>query len=104
SVRGFCAGRRLSEPSFYSWRRTLRRRDAVPPQRPTLVPLRVVPDACVEVVLPTGLPAKATVLAVEAARRTVTVSFEETGEEKGDRVLNGPHVWSIRRTCLTAKA
>jgi hypothetical protein len=55
SVRAFCSGRRLSEPSFYSWRRTLRRRDAAAQRRPTLVPLRVVPAAGLEVVLPTGL-------------------------------------------------
>jgi transposase len=28
SVRAFCANRGLSEPSFYSWRRTLAQRDA----------------------------------------------------------------------------
>ena len=29
SVRAFCRRERLSEPSFYAWRRTLRERDAV---------------------------------------------------------------------------
>jgi hypothetical protein len=28
TVRAFCAGERLSEPSFYAWRRVFRRRDA----------------------------------------------------------------------------
>jgi hypothetical protein len=28
SIRAFCAARQLSEPSFYSWRRTLAQRDA----------------------------------------------------------------------------
>jgi hypothetical protein len=28
SVRAFCAARQVSEPSFYSWRRTLQARDA----------------------------------------------------------------------------
>ena len=27
SIRAFCRGRRLSEASFYSWRREVRRRD-----------------------------------------------------------------------------
>jgi hypothetical protein len=57
SVRAFCASRRLSQASFYGWRRTLRERDrqqsVAPP--PRLVPLRVVPGTVLEVVLPTGL-------------------------------------------------
>jgi transposase-like protein len=69
SIRGFCLARGLSEASFFGWRRTLAERDGprssgrlpeteaaqratVPP---TLVPVRVVPSAIVEVVLPTGL-------------------------------------------------
>jgi len=58
SVRAFCARRRLAEASFFGWRRTLRQRDCQRPlakQVPTLVPLRVVPEAILEVVLPTGL-------------------------------------------------
>ena len=62
SVRAFCLEHDVPEASFYSWRQTLRERDrqcqAVPAQaasQPTLVPLRVVPDAVLEVVLPTGL-------------------------------------------------
>lgn len=58
SVRAFCAGRGLREPSFYFWRRALRERAARRPaarRRPTLVPLRVVPEAVLEVVLPTGV-------------------------------------------------
>jgi len=53
SVRAFCAERGLREPSFYAWRRTLRERE--PGRRPVLVPLRVVGEAILEVVLPTGL-------------------------------------------------
>jgi hypothetical protein len=45
SVRGFCARERVSEPSFYAWRRVIRERDA---QRlrngPAFVPV-VVGDA-----------------------------------------------------------
>jgi transposase len=41
SIRDFCAARDLSEPSFYSWRRTLAQRDAaIPP----FVPVQVIPD------------------------------------------------------------
>jgi transposase-like protein len=71
SVRAFCVGRGLSEPSFYSWRRTLRKRE---PQRPTmqrqsrLVPLRIVAEPVMEVVLSAGVvvrvPAGADVVAV----------------------------------------
>jgi hypothetical protein len=58
SVRAFCASRQLSEASFYGWRRTLQERDRLQrpaPSQPTFVPLRVVPAAVVEVVLPAGL-------------------------------------------------
>jgi hypothetical protein len=71
SVRAFCAGRRLSEPSFYAWRRTLRECAGPRPAArsgPTFVPLRVVPGAVLEVVLPAGLvvrvPAEADAAAV----------------------------------------
>ena len=30
TVRGFCAQERVSEPSFYAWRRVIRERDAEP--------------------------------------------------------------------------
>lgn len=58
SIRAFCSRRGLSEPSFYNWKRSLRERDrfqSPAPQGPRLVPVRVVPGAVVEVVLPTGL-------------------------------------------------
>jgi transposase len=38
-VRAFCERRRLSEPSFYAWRRELAKRDA---QRPAFVPVHLV--------------------------------------------------------------
>jgi len=81
SVRAFCAGRRLSEPSFYSWRRTLSRRDRrrATEGGPTLVPLRVLPEAFLEVALPTGLVVRApvgadpaVVAALVAALRTAS--------------------------------
>jgi transposase-like protein len=62
SVSAFCRERDVPQASFYSWRQTLsereRQRRAAPIQaasQPTLVPVRVVPEAVLEVVLPTGL-------------------------------------------------
>ena len=40
SVRQFCEERRLSEPSFYAWRRTLKERD----QGPAFVPVMLAPQ------------------------------------------------------------
>ncbi len=62
SVRAFCSSRELQEPSFYSWRRTLRERDRQQPatkRLPKFVPLRVVSDPILEVVLPSGLVVRA---------------------------------------------
>lgn len=46
SVRAFCRSEGLSEPSFYSWRRTITARDAgrAAPDAPAFVPLHVRPD------------------------------------------------------------
>ena|SRR5579862_4200629 len=58
SISAFCSSRRLSEASFYSWRRTLRERGLQPtaaPRPPILVPVRVLADAVLEIVLPTGV-------------------------------------------------
>ena len=57
SIRAFCASRGLREPSFYFWRRELRKRGPQPSaaRRPVLVPLHVVADALWEVVLPMGV-------------------------------------------------
>ncbi len=59
TVRDFCSEHRISEPSFYAWRRELAARDrevrqATPPV-PTFVPVRVAPASVIEVVLPTGV-------------------------------------------------
>jgi transposase-like protein len=40
SVRAFCRREKVSEPSFYAWRRVLRQRDQQRP-RPAFVPLMV---------------------------------------------------------------
>jgi hypothetical protein len=59
TVRDFCSDHRISEPSFYAWRRELATRDREPrpatPPVPTFVPVRVAPPVGVEVVLPTGV-------------------------------------------------
>lgn len=77
SIRAFCAGRGLQEPSFYAWRRTLRER---PQQRaparpqasgPTLVPLRVIADPVLEVVLPAGVVVRVPVGAEAVGAATV---------------------------------
>ena len=82
SARAFCASRELEEASFYGWRRTLRERDRRRPlghQGATFVPLRVVPEAVWEVVLPTGLVVRVppgadapSVATLVAALRTAT--------------------------------
>jgi transposase-like protein len=53
-IAGFCTASGLSQASFYAWRRQLSQRDRAAPAA-TFVPLTVVPDAVVEVVLPTGV-------------------------------------------------
>ena len=42
SVRAYCELHRISQPSFYWWRRQVSRRDST---RPRFLPVRVVPDA-----------------------------------------------------------
>ncbi len=73
TVRAFCAGKALSEPNFYAWRREIARREAEAiesaPKRtrkrkrqtaPTFLPVKVIEvggdrsDAPIEVVLRTG--------------------------------------------------
>jgi hypothetical protein len=82
SARAFCAHHQLQEACLYSWRRTLRERARERPaakESPSFVPLRVIPDAVVEVVLPSGLVVRvpagadaAAVVALVAALRTAT--------------------------------
>ncbi len=55
SAPAFCAGQRLSLPSFYAWRRRLRPGAAAGASAPRLVPVLVGPaPPPVEVVLPGG--------------------------------------------------
>ena len=59
TIRDFCSDHRISEPSFYAWRRELATRDraATPATAaiPTFVPVRVASPTVIEVVLPTGV-------------------------------------------------
>jgi transposase-like protein len=68
TIAAYCRARGLGQASFYAWRRQLARRDRVAPAK-TFVPLTVVPDAVVEVVLPTGV-----VLRVPAAADAAAVA------------------------------
>jgi hypothetical protein len=56
SVAAFCAANRVSQATFYTWRKRLanRTRGTTPPA-PTFAPVRVVPDPTAEVVLPNRL-------------------------------------------------
>jgi hypothetical protein len=56
SVAAFCAAHRVSQATFYSWRKRLaaRARPTTLPD-PAFAPVQVVPDPTAEVVLPTGL-------------------------------------------------
>jgi hypothetical protein len=65
SVAAFCRSRDLNLSSFYRWRKSLDdldrpsttrpRSEPDPPPIPSFVPVRVIPDAVVEVILPSGL-------------------------------------------------
>ncbi len=65
SVAAFCRSRDLNPSSFYRWREILDgldrpstsrpRSQPDPPPIPSFVPVRVIPDAVVEVILPSGV-------------------------------------------------
>lgn len=65
SVTAFCRSRQVCKSGFHRWRTILDQLDhnpATPPRpvdepkpAPVFVPVRVVPDAVVEVILPSGL-------------------------------------------------
>jgi hypothetical protein len=60
SVHEFCANHHITQASFYAWRReiALRNReriDAASAPTDAFVPVRVIPDAPIEVVLPSGV-------------------------------------------------
>jgi hypothetical protein len=59
SIAAFCATHRVSQATFYSWRKRLtahsRPTTALPSPTPTFASVRVIPDPTVEVVFPSGL-------------------------------------------------
>jgi hypothetical protein len=59
TVAAFCTAHRVSQPSFYSWRRRLATRNSQPTPSAsptaTFASVRVVPDPTAEVLLPTGV-------------------------------------------------
>ena len=59
SICDFCTDQRVSESSFYAWKRELAARDRVVTSTttpmPTFVPVRVAPAATIEVVLNSGV-------------------------------------------------
>ena len=58
SVAAFCRSRDLNKSGFHRWRTILDERDgsaATSTRSPSFVPVRVIPDAVVEVHLPSGL-------------------------------------------------
>jgi transposase-like protein len=96
TVRAFCAEHEVSEPSFYSWRRSIAERDQQPAQRatasdrtvgdddahdqPVFVPLRVVPTAAgmaFEVVLSQGRVVRVPARFDPAALRQLLAILEE---------------------------
>ena len=75
TIAAYCRARGLGQASFYAWRRQLTRRDRVAPAA-TFVPLTVVPDAVVEVVLPTGVVVRVPAAADAAAVARLVAALE----------------------------
>jgi hypothetical protein len=58
TITAFCRSRKLCKSNFFRWRNILEPLDppaAEPKPAPAFVPLRVVPEAVAEVILPSGL-------------------------------------------------
>ena len=51
TITAFCRAHSITVSNFYRWRNILDRLDA----RPAFVPVRVIPDAVIEVILPSGV-------------------------------------------------
>src|SRR5262249_43369042 len=59
SIAAYCAAHRVSQATFYAWRKRLAARArATARPAPAFAPVRVVPDPIAEVTLPTGLVAR----------------------------------------------
>ena len=58
TIVDFCQARMINKSGFYRWRNILEQPDppaAAPKHSPSFVPLRVVPEAVVEVILTSGI-------------------------------------------------
>src|SRR5262245_33752175 len=59
SIAAYCAAQRVSQATFYSWRKRLTAHShpttALPSPTPQFASVRVIPDPTVEVVFPSGL-------------------------------------------------
>ena len=56
SIATFCAAHRVSQATFYAWRKRLAARArSTARAAPAFAAVRIVPDATAEVILPTGL-------------------------------------------------
>jgi hypothetical protein len=70
SVAAFCAANRVSQATFYSWRKRLASQTRITtPPAPAFAPVRVVPDPTAEILLPNGL-----IVRVPAATDPTTVA------------------------------
>jgi transposase len=68
TAAAFCAAHRVSQATFYSWRKRLAAHSPeTTAPAPTFAPVRVVPDPTAEVVLPSGLVVRVPVGADQAA-------------------------------------
>src|SRR5262245_25926156 len=75
-IAAFCAANRVSQATFYSWRKRLatRARQTTLPA-PTFAPVRVVPDLTAEVILPNGLVVRVPVATDPAAVARLVVAL-----------------------------
>ena len=72
SVAAFCRRERISQPSFYQWRKRLRAAE-----RPLFVPVQVADDAAALAGLEIGLPGGAVVrLPAGASRELIRLAIE----------------------------
>ncbi|HZR54448.1 MAG TPA: hypothetical protein VFB06_33725 [Streptosporangiaceae bacterium] len=90
TVRAFCSRHRLREPSFYAWRRLLRRRGLIP-ARPAAPPARATP-AFVKLSLAAEPDTSAAVELVLSQRRLVRLypGFDPATLRQLLRVLEEP--------------
>ena len=76
SVAAFCAAHRVSQATFYTWRKRLTNRSqGTAPSAPAFAPVRVVADPMAEIVLPNGFIVRvpATTDPAEVARLVVAL-------------------------------